>query len=126
MVKRGPTPKKKVLPRKVKHPRNPINQATIWPEHGRKTNWTLLKLKAKPGSDVEWFCGKLDFKIWFPDNRNPLVGTNQVTGVDGYAKAQVRPDVIAKEHYFYCVLATDPKGHAHLAMGNSPPDMEIV
>lgn len=126
MAMKRHTPKhKKPAPKKVRRPRNPLNVATIWSEHGRKANWTLLTLKAKPGSDVEWLCGKLNFKIWFPDDRNPLVGTNQVTGVCGSAKAQVRRDVTPGEHFPYCVLVTDPKGHVHLAQGNSPPDMDI-
>ena len=107
-------------------PRNPLNQATIWPVRGTKANWAVTTLPANPGSDVQWLCGKLNFKIWFPGNRNPLVGSNEVDGMAGVANAQVRPNVTKGEQYYYCALVQDSLGKVHIVAGNSPPEMEIV
>jgi hypothetical protein len=50
--------------------------------------------------------------MWFPSTQNPLVGNNEVNGIAGEAKAQVRTNVIPGETYRYCVLVWK-NGRAH-------------
>ena len=105
---------------------------TAIPEHderiivikGGNANWFIKKIKVHPHTKVTWHCRLNKISIWFPADKNPLVGgKNQVYGKNGKASAVVGAN---KGKYHYCILVTEDNGQVHLVEANSPPEMEIV
>lgn len=89
----------------------------------------LLRVKVDSASPtkVTWECPDSEFTVWFPQNNNPLVGSNEVYSKNRVAEAQVKPFKLEKgEHkkFFYGILLTDTDKE-DVVEGNSPPTMII-
>jgi hypothetical protein len=87
-----------------------------------------MGVKAAPDADrkVTWHCEDSDFIVWFPKDRNPLEGNNEIPSTNRQAKATVRPydDKMIKPgaKFHYCILLLDKED---MVEGNSPPTMII-
>ncbi|HCA79079.1 MAG TPA: hypothetical protein DEP53_05025 [Bacteroidetes bacterium] len=93
--------------------------------------WMVEDLSAKPGEAIEWdgTAFNSEFIVWFPGNRNPLEGPNEVYSRGGVAQATVKQPyggVITKDARFrYCILLTDEAKKDVVIGEKSPPEMII-
>lgn len=92
--------------------------------------WMVENLGAKPEETVEWdgTAFNSEFVVWFPSNRNPLVGSNELFSNRGMAQGQVKAaggSIQVGASFPYCILLTDG-GNKDVVVGqNSPPEMII-
>lgn len=93
--------------------------------------WMVDDLSVKPGEPVVWEGTGFnsEFIVWFPSNRNPLDGTNEVYSTGGVAQATVKQPYggpIQKGAKFrYCILLTDDNNKDVVIGEKSPPEMII-
>jgi hypothetical protein len=95
------------------------------------TKWMVEDLRVKPGDPVIWEGTDFNsaFVVWFPSNRNPLDGSNEVYSKGGIAQATVKAPyggLITKDARFrYCILLTDDSNKDVVIGEKSPPEMII-
>lgn len=91
--------------------------------------WKVDQVSVPPKDQVIWDGTELDseFVVWFPSQRNPLDGPNEMYSKDFVVRATVKPynELVKKDEKFhYCILMTD-KDKEDVVVGNSPPEMVI-
>ncbi len=91
-----------------------------------KVNEMRVKADPKEKTKVTWRCEDSDFILWFPKNRNPFDGDNEISSKNRQAEANVRPydDKLIKPgaKFRYCILLLDKED---MVEGDSPPTMII-
>jgi hypothetical protein len=91
--------------------------------------WKVDQLSVAQKEQVTWDGSEFnsEFAVWFPRNRNPLDGPNELYSKNSVIQATVKPyngDVKQGAKFHYCILLTG-KDKEDVVVGNSPPEMVI-
>ena len=80
-----------------------------------------ISVKAVDENEIVWSSSETDFVVWFPPDRNPLVGSNQ-SGKTREFRATVKDTVKPGETYQYSIFCYRENEMAECA---SSPEMII-
>lgn len=90
-----------------------------------KLKWIVHPFIAKRDEDIEWSSdNQTEFRIWFPDNRNPLApGPSESQNGTLTRKVITGKDKVPDGRYPYSVFCYIDNT---MAEGGTSPEMEVV